>query len=59
MDEINYKAEFEDLLDIAEQVLTRVDFENREVSRFAPLAVLQAAIKRYRVLLPDREWLID
>jgi hypothetical protein len=51
--EINYKYELETLLDIVEQAITGIDFENRTVLGFAPLDVLRAAVERYRMLLPD------
>jgi hypothetical protein len=48
---MNYKDEFERLLDVAEQALTGIDFANRQVLAFAPLGVLKSAVDHYREMV--------
>lgn len=44
----NAVREFDKLLDIAEQALSGVNFDNREVIGFAPLWILKLAVEYYR-----------
>ena len=47
---MDYKKEFEKLLDVSEQAIQGVDFENRKVLGFAGLGILQGAVLSYRNL---------